>query len=181
MNEEPGTVFKYNDGASVLLGKILRVATGQRVDSWTKERLFSPIGIEEFYWKTSPDGEADTEGGLYLSAHDMARIGYLFLRDGLWNGERVISEDWVRRSVASNVPSTSIEANSPFAYGYQWWVSEDGKGQPIGFGGYGLGGQRIMVFPEHDVVVVFQGWDPVGEYWKAGNAFTTTVLPASLP
>lgn len=181
MYEAPGKVFKYNDGASVLLGKILHEATGQRVDAWAQEKLFSPIGIDKFYWKITPDDEADTEGGLYLSAHDMARIGYLFLRDGLWDGERVISEDWVRRSVASNVSSTSTGDNSsPFGYGYQWWVPEDGKGRSLGFAGYGLGGQRIMVFPESDVVVVFQGWDPVGEYWKASNAFRTTVLPAAL-
>ncbi len=181
MYEQPGTVFQYNDGASVLLGKILRVATGQRVDAWAKEKLFGPIGIEAFHWKISPDGEADTEGGLYLSAHDMARIGYLFLRDGLWNGNRVISEDWVRRSVASNVASSSTGDNSsPFGYGYQWWVPEDGKGRALGFGGFGLGGQRIMVFPKYDVVVVFQGWDPVGEYWNASNAFMETILPASL-
>ncbi|KCZ87046.1 beta-lactamase [Hyphomonas johnsonii MHS-2] len=181
MYEEPGAVFKYNDGASVLLGKILHEATGQRVDAWAQEKLFSPIGIDEFYWKITPDGEADTEGGLYLSAHDMARIGYLFLRDGLWDGERVISEDWVRRSVASNVPSTSTGDNSsPFGYGYQWWVPEDGEGRSLGFAGYGLGGQRIMVFPEYDVVAVFQAWDPAGEFWKASNAFRTTVLPASI-
>lgn len=181
MYEEPGAVFKYNDGASVLLGKILHEATGQRVDAWAREKLFRPIGIDDFYWKITPDGEADTEGGLYLSAHDMARIGYLYLRDGLWDGKRIISEDWVRRSVASNVPSSSTGDNSsPFGYGYQWWVPEDGKGGALGFAGYGLGGQRIMVFPEQDVVAVFQGWDPVGEYWKASNVFVKDVLPAAL-
>lgn len=181
MYAEPGTVFKYNDGASVLLGKILHEATGKRVDAWAREKLFSPIGIDEFYWKITPDGEADTEGGLYLSAHDLARIGYLFLRDGLWDGKHVISKSWVRRSVASIVPPSATGDNSsPYGYGYQWWVPEDGKGSALGFGGFGLGGQRIMVFPDDDVVVVFQGWDPVGEYWKASNAFQTTVLPASL-
>lgn len=181
MYAEPGTVFKYNDGASVLLGKILHEATGKRVDAWAREKLFSPIGIDEFYWKITPDGEADAEGGLYLSADDLARIGYLFLRDGLWDGKRVISKNWVRRSVASIVlPSATGDNSSPFGYGYQWWVPEDGKGHALGFGGFGLGGQRIMVFPDDDVVVVFQGWDPAAEYWKASNAFQTTVLPASL-
>lgn len=181
MYDDPGTVFKYNDGASVLLGKILHEATSQRIDAWAQERLFNPIGIDEFYWKTTPDGEVDTEGGLYLSAHGLARIGYLFLRDGLWDGQRIISEDWVRRSVSSNVPSTATGDNSsPFGYGYQWWVPEDESGRAIGFAGYGLGGQRVMVFPNEDIVVVFQGWDPVAEYWKASNVFRTTVLPAAI-
>jgi CubicO group peptidase (beta-lactamase class C family) len=181
MYAEPGTVFKYNDGASVLLGKIVHEATGKRVDKWAKEKLFDPIGIDEFYWKITPDGEADTEGGLYLSAHHMARIGYLFLREGQWDGRRVISQDWVRRSVASNVPSSATGNNSsPFGYGFQWWVPEDETGRPLGFAGYGLGGQRIMVFPDQDVVAVFQAWDPAGEYWEASNAFQKSVLPAAL-
>jgi len=181
MYEEPGTVFKYNDGASVLLGKILHEATGQRVDHWAQERLFGPIGINVFHWKITPDGEADTEGGLYLTAHDMARIGYLFLRNGLWDGERVISEEWVRRSVTPYIPAPSSEASANSTeYGYQWWIPEQANGGTFVFGAYGLGGQRIMVFPEYDVVAVLQGWDPVAKFWEAGNAFQTTVLPASL-
>ena len=62
MAADPGTRFDYNDGVSVLLGKIVREATGARMDEWTAERLFRPIGIDEHYWKITPDGEADTEG-----------------------------------------------------------------------------------------------------------------------
>lgn len=76
MDTTPGSRFHYNDGASVLLGKILREATGQRIDEWAKDHLFEPIGIKDFYWKITPDGEADTEGGLYLSPEDLARVGY---------------------------------------------------------------------------------------------------------
>ncbi|MBA6417834.1 serine hydrolase [Colwellia sp. 6M3] len=181
MYEEPGKVFKYNDGVSVLLGKILHEATGQRVDAWAKEKLFGPIGIDEFHWKITPDGEADTEGGLYLTGHDMARIGYLYLRNGLWDGKQVISEDWVRRSVTPYIADPSSEVSEDFTeYGYQWSIPKPKNGGAFVFGGYGLGGQRIMVFPEYDVVAVFQGWDPVSEYWKASNAFQTTILPLSL-
>jgi CubicO group peptidase (beta-lactamase class C family) len=62
----PGAMYQYNDGASVLLGKILREATGKRADAWIRETLFEPIGIRNAHWKITPDGEADTEGGLYL-------------------------------------------------------------------------------------------------------------------
>ena len=61
MVEDPGTRFDYNDGVSVLLGKIVREATGARMDGWAAERLFRPIGIDERYWKITPDGEADGE------------------------------------------------------------------------------------------------------------------------
>ncbi|MBJ2137621.1 serine hydrolase [Paraglaciecola chathamensis] len=181
MYAEPGTVFKYNDGVSVLLGKILHEATGQRVDAWAQKKLFSPIGIDKFHWKITPDDEADTEGGLYLTAHDMARIGYLYLRNGLWNGKQIISEEWIRRSVTPyNADASSKASDNSTEYGFQWWIPEQTNGSTLVFGGYGLGGQRILVFPEYDVIAVFLGWDPVAEYWKASNAFQTTVLPLSL-
>lgn len=88
---EPGTRFDYNDGVSVLLGKIVREATGQRLDAWAEERLFRPIGTGEYYWEITPDGEVDSEGGLYLSTHDLARIGYLMLRGGEWDGRQTVS------------------------------------------------------------------------------------------
>jgi len=138
MDEDPGAVFEYNDGVSVLIGKILWEATGQRADRWVAERLFDRIGITDFYWKITPDGEADTEGGLYLSAHDLARIGYVFLRGGEWDGQQLISEEWVRASTAPVVPDVAPENDgTDVGYGYQWWVPDQDAGRPLVFAGYG--------------------------------------------
>ena len=181
MDQNPGTVYEYNDGASVLIGKILRVATGKRADEWAREKLFNPIGIDDFFWKITPDGETDTEGGLFLSAHDLARLGYLFLREGVWNGKQVISKDWVQQSVNPIVQDTSPDnPESSFGYGYQWWVHEHEEGQPIVFGGRGFGGQSVTVFPESDVVAVFLGWDPRNDPGAASREFYDNVLPAAL-
>ena len=171
MREDPGTLWDYNSGASVLLGKVVGVATGQRVDEWTVERLFRPIGINEYFWKTTPDGEVDTEGGLYLSAHDLARIGYLFLRGGVWDGNRVVSEEWVRASVSPVVTDISPDNGRPDAgYGYQWWVPDHEAGQTKVFAGNGYGGQFLLVAPEFDLVAVFNGWNIHGgaerSYWR---------------
>ena len=160
MREDPGTVFDYNSGVSVLLGKIVGVATGQRVDHWAEERLFKPIGITDYYWKTTPGGEVDTEGGLYLSAHDLARIGYLFLRGGVWAGEQIISAEWVTRSTTptvSDIRPTNDEQND--GYGYQWWVPEYEGDRTVVFAGRGYGGQFLLVVPEFDIVVVFNAWN----------------------
>jgi len=160
MREDPGAVFDYNSGVSVLLGKVVGVATGQRVDRWADERLFTPIGISEYYWKTTPDGEVDTEGGLYLSTHDLARIAYLFLRGGVWNGERIISADWVAASVTPIIPDIGVEQyGRTTGYGYQWWVPEHRDGRSVVFAGRGYGGQYPIVVPEHDLVVVFNAWN----------------------
>jgi len=172
MDSDPGTVWEYNSGASVLLGKIVDVATGKRIDAWAKEELFDPLGIHDFYWKTTPTGEVDTEGGLYLSAQDLARIGYLFLRDGMWGDRRIVSEEWVRASTAPVVPDIAPEnGRSDPGYGYQWWVPDHDGERPAVFAGNGYGGQFLLVAPEYDVVAVFNGWNIHGgagaSTWRA--------------
>ena len=155
----PGAYYEYNDGVSVLLGKIVREVTGQRIDGWARERLFEPIGISDFYWKITPDGEADTEGGLYLSTESLARIGYLFLRDGVWDGRRIISSAWVEASTSPIVPDVAPDNDrrDP-GYGYQWWIPSHENGATRIFAGNGYGGQFVLVSPEHDIVAVFNGW-----------------------
>lgn len=180
MDAQPGTVFEYNDGASVLIGKILRQATGQRIDHWASERLFKPIGIEDFYWKITPDGEADTEGGLYLSSHDLARIGYLFLRDGQWEGKQILSQEWVRRSTSPIVADVAPKnERNDSGYGYQWWVPDHDSGQTQIFAGNGYGGQFVLVAPKYDVVAVFNGWHIHGRAERSTyRALQERILPA---
>jgi CubicO group peptidase (beta-lactamase class C family) len=168
----PGRHFQYNDGASVLLGKVLWEATGQRIDDWARDRLFRPIGITEFYWKITPDGEVDTEGGLYLSTEDLARFGYLFLRGGEWDGQQVISPEWVEASTRPVVRDVAPDNDRPDpGYGYQWWVPDQENGQTRVFAGNGYGGQFVVVSPEHDIVAVFNGWNIHGggsrSTWRA--------------
>jgi CubicO group peptidase (beta-lactamase class C family) len=157
MREAPGTKWDYNSGVSMLLGKLVGISTGTRVDAWTEEKLFKPIGIKNYFWKTTPDHEVDTEGGLYLSAQDLARIGYLFLHNGKWGEKQIVSERWVKQSitpVVSDINPANDKADS--GYGYQWWVPST---QPFIFACNGYGGQFLMVAPEFDIVVVFNGWN----------------------
>jgi len=180
MGNDPGTVWNYNSGASVLLGEIVHIATGQRIDEWARERLFAPIGITDFTWKVTPAGEIDTEGGLYLSSHDLARIGFLFLHGGVWNGRRVISEEWVRASIAPVVTDINPANGRPDSgYGYQWWVPQHDGENPTVFAGNGYGGQYLQVVPEYDLVVVFNGWNiHGGEELSSWRALWDRILPA---
>lgn len=183
MSHEPGTRFDYNSGVSVLLGKMVQVATGQRVDAWTEEKLFKPIGITDYYWKITPLGEVDTEGGLYLSTHDLARIGYLFLRGGVWEGQQVISEEWVKASTSPIVTDFLPDNNRPDSgYGYQWWVPNHDGEQATIFAGNGYGGQFVLVAPEYDIVAVFNGWNIHGGAKKSTwRALQERILPATKP
>lgn len=155
----PGTRFEYNSGASVLLGKIVRIITGKRIDKWAEEKLFKPLGITDYYWKKTPNGEIDTEGGLYLKAEDLAKLGTLFLNNGKWKNQQIVSESWVTASISPVVHDVNPDNESKVGYGYQWWIPEHSNGQSNIFAGNGYGGQFLMVAPEYNLIVVFNGWN----------------------
>ena len=102
MAEEPGKVFVYNSGATVLLAHIFKKVTGKNIDDYAEEHLFKPLGMH-YFWKHSPTGLPDTEGGLYLSPHDLAKIGQLYLKGGMWEGKEIVSSFWIKESVAPHV------------------------------------------------------------------------------
>jgi CubicO group peptidase (beta-lactamase class C family) len=167
MDAEPGTKWVYNSGGSKLLSGIIRNATGRFIDDYAREYLFTPIGIKDFHWKQTPTGHPDTEGGLYLSAEDLARIGYLYLRDGMWNGRRVLPEGWVKRATARHVKA----AAPGWDYGYQWWIMS--REDVEVWAGRGFGGQFLIVIPSRDIVAVANAWNVFGA--KARSVFTPLV------
>ncbi len=157
MAREPGTVFNYSSGETQLLAHIFSRATGSDIEEYAAKHLFAPLGIERWFWKRTPAGLVDTEGGLYLEAKDLARIWYLWLRGGEWNGARVVSPDWVKQSV---VPAVRAD-NRPGAqsYGFKWWLMPNPTDTTrFIWAGSGFGGQFPMAVPELDLVVVFNGW-----------------------
>jgi CubicO group peptidase (beta-lactamase class C family) len=157
MAREPGTLFNYSSGETELLAHIFFRATGIDIEEYGAKRLFGPLGIERWFWKRTPAGVADTEGGLYLEAKDLARIWHLWLHDGKWNGTQLVSREWVRQSVSPAVRA----GNRPGAqsYGFKWWLMPNPT-DPSRFiwAGSGFGGQSPMAVPELDLIVVFNGW-----------------------
>lgn len=176
MDTFPGARFEYNSGASVLLGKIVRETTGKRIDKWAEEKLFAPLGIEDYYWKITPKGEIDTEGGLYLSAHSLAKIGYLMMHDGKWDDQQIVSKEWVAQSVKPHV-----DFNGTNGYGYQWWIQEHVEGATKVFAGNGYGGQFVICAPAQDLLVVFNGWHIHGRAQKSTwTVFREKLIPGVL-
>ena len=158
MAEEPGSRWNYNSGASELLAHIFRRATGVDIEEYAARHLFAPLGIERWFWKRTPAGVVDTEGGLYLEARDLAKIWYLVLHNGQWEGGRVLSPEWVR---ASTTPAVSVApaANAP-GYALKWWLyRHPADSTQFVWSGSGFGGQFPMAFPREDLVVVFNGWN----------------------
>jgi CubicO group peptidase (beta-lactamase class C family) len=158
MADDPGTTFVYNSGATQLLSQVLWKATGAHADEYAAEHFFKPLGISQFYWKRTTSGYPDTEGGLYLEARDLAKIGYLYLQRGMWEGNRILPEAWV--AVSTTVQMSTGSEPRGLDYGYQWWV-ERAPGQPA-YAALGYGGQRLIVIPELDLIAVFTGWNIYG-------------------
>jgi len=157
MAAEPGKVWVYSSGATQLLSHIFKKATGKNVDQYAAEHLFQPLGIA-YDWKQSPTGLPDTEGGLYISSSSLAKIGFLSLKNGVWEGKQLVPADWIKASVK---PAMNIEDEGRhWGYGFQWWLQPWGKApEKFAWAARGFGGQELRVVPEYSLIVVSTGWD----------------------
>lgn len=143
----PGVIYTYNTGISHVLSAIIKKGTGIRADSFAMENIFRPLGIERYYWPVDQQGVAYGGNGVRLLPRDMAKFGYLYLRNGIWDGEQIVSQKWIEISQMKHIVRNDIP---DYYYGYHWWVSTENSYSAVGFGG-----QWITIFPEHDLVVVF--------------------------
>lgn len=154
----PGESWNYSTLDTQIISAIVQQAVGESLASYAESTLFLPLGIDEFDWWA--DGMGTTIGGqnLSMSLRDMAKLGLLYLHDGVWEGERLLPEGWVKTSLtpqsqpAYYPPTDQIETIE--WYGYQWWIW---KGE--WFYGYrsfqasGYAGQQVLVFPELDMII----------------------------
>ena len=171
MAAEPGKVFNYSSGASELLAYIFQSQTGQDLEKYGEKYLFAPLGMEH-YWKRTYLGVVDTEGGLYLRDGDLAKIGYLYLNNGMWDGKQIVSQKWVKESLT---PHT--ETGEGYQYGYQWWLYERPDTKSFVWTCRGFGGQQLMVFPEEKLLVVVTGWQIIDDE-MSGKTLVDHVLAA---
>ncbi len=167
MDADPGTKWVYNSGGSELMAGVIRSATGRHIDDYAIEFLFKPLGISDVHWKKTPTGHPDTEGGLYLSAPDLAKIGELYRRDGMWNGRRVLPEWWVAQATRRR----AMNVAPGWDYGLQWWITK--RDDVDIWAGRGFGGQMLLVIPARDTVAVVNAWNIFGG--RAGNIFEPLV------
>ena len=173
MDADPGTKWAYNSGGSHLMAGIVKAATKRSLDEFAKDRLFQPLGIRDFHWKKTPTGEPDAEGGLYLTAHDLAKIGYLYLRDGMWEGRRVLPPaGWPTRrrdtrKASGRAGTTGSSGGSPSRGGADVWA------------GRGYGGQLLIVIPSREIVAVVNAWNVFGD--KVRNVFDPLVDALTAP
>lgn len=146
MRETPGSHFNYCSGCSHILSAILQAQTGMPTQEFAEENLFAALGIEDYTWATDASGNAIGGWGLQLTPRQMAKLGYLYLHNGNWNGKQIVPKEWVQQS--TQVQVTTGDRNGDF--GYHWRVFPE-------LGGYaalGMGGQMIFIAPHLNLIVV---------------------------
>jgi len=176
MVAEPGTTYNPNSGGPHLLSAILQKTTGMTALAFAQKTLFQPLGISNLTWPSDPAGITMGPGGLQLTPRDMAKLGHLYLHEGIWDGQRVVPAAWVQASTTKYV-----DASNGQDYGYLWWIQRTGS-----FSARGHGGQYILVFPDQDMVIVFTGGvsDPnigLPLEWAQSFIVPAAKSPAPLP
>jgi len=146
MNSLPGEEFCYNTGISHILSEIIQRTSNTRTDSFAVEHLFQHIGIKNFKWFVEPNGVPAGGHGMSLTARNMAKFGYLYLKMGKWGNKQIVPEQWIDKTFNTTITANSLKSR----YGYHWWIGSNNTYCAIGYSG-----QWIMVVPEKDMVVVF--------------------------
>ncbi|MEU9227679.1 serine hydrolase domain-containing protein [Streptomyces massasporeus] len=151
-DEDPGTVFAYNQPATYTLAAIVQRVTGQLLSDYLRPRLLDPLGIGEVAWRRDRAGRELGFSGLHATTDAVARLGRLYLCDGLWEGRRLLPQGWAARASQPHIPTAGAmgevdRQDWDRGYGYQFWASRHG------YRGDGAFGQFCLVLPEHDVVI----------------------------
>lgn len=146
---QPGTHFVYNTGATYMLSAIAQRLTGQRLLEYLRPRLFEPLGIVGPTWDQSPEGVDAGGTGMRATTEDIARFGQLYLQRGLWQGTRLLSDDWIAQATARQVSNgSSPRSDWEQGYGYQFWRSRHDS-----YRGDGAFGQFCVVLPAQQTVL----------------------------
>jgi len=158
LRHEPGTSFYYNSLSPQVLSIIIGRATGASARQYARERLFAPLGIREVAWAEA-QGQSLGAFGLKMTSRDLAKIGWLFLNGGRWEGRQLLPAEWVRESTRAQVRAPRSEEFRALTgrffldrYGYYWWVRPDHD--PPAYLAQGFGGQFLYIVPGLDLLVV---------------------------
>ncbi|HEY5273803.1 MAG TPA: serine hydrolase domain-containing protein [Acidimicrobiales bacterium] len=156
--QDPGSVFAYNQSATYTLATIVQRVSGTTVTEYLRSRLLDPIGAGAVAWSQYPEGQDMGFTGLHATTETIARFGELYLRNGTWLGKQVLPVGWVdeatRQHIATDTVTDPAVGEKPDwrqGYGFQFWRSRHG------YRGDGAYGQYCMVLPELDVVVAIMG------------------------
>ena len=172
MASKPGSKFVYDSPGMHILSGILQKATGMTELEYARQVLFGPLGIQDVVWPADAQGYTHGWGDIHLMPRDAAKIGYLWLNGGVWDGRQIISADWVKATSKTQI-KTGMDDN----YSYGWWITDASNTTSA----VGRGGQYIKVVPAFNAVVVATGagwnYDVIDPYLLASVADLKNPLP----
>ena len=180
LRSDPGATFVYNTAGTVSIGQALENAVGVPMADFAELHLFAPLQIVDARWSTTPTGLPNGGSGLFLTTREMLKFGQLFVNGGTWNGERIISSEWIAQSISRH---NQLSWNNTSGYGYQWWVDRFSiNGEQIdSYSTRGYGGQYIFCVPALNLVVAFTGRNyGTGAASRAFDLMRQAILPAML-
>ena len=168
VNHKPGTTYMYNSTGSTLLGAIVRKKTGLGLHDYLTPRLFNKIGIDpdNLRWMCMPDGMEVGGGGLYATTEDNFRLMKLYADGGVWEGERILAEDYVKLATTNQNDSATESINNPEAsdnflgYGFQIWMCKPEHS----YRADGAMGQFTIILPDQDLEIAINE-TAVGAHW----------------
>lgn len=158
----PGSFF-YNSLNTYILSATVKRKTGENLCEYLKSRLFDPLGIDNYFWELCPMGIEKGGWGLYMFPEDMAKIGALVMQNGVWQGKRLLSEEWICRATAKQADASAV--SNLFDYGYQIWVGKTADA----FLFNGMLGQNVLGFRDSGILLVSNGGN--AEMFQTGNYF----------
>ncbi|AZQ39629.1 class A beta-lactamase-related serine hydrolase [Streptomyces cyaneochromogenes] len=150
---DPGTVFAYNQPATFTLSALVQKASGQSLTEYLRPRLLDPLGIGDVGWLRDRSGRELGFSGLHATTDAVARLGELYLRGGVWEGERLLPEWWVAEATRAQIETAGGMPGEDWqrGYGFKFWMSRHG------YRGDGAFGQFCLVLPEQDAVIATTG------------------------
>ena len=154
----PGTFWSYASGTSNIVSRILsrRIdAFGPDFERFMRARLFEPMGITSAIPKFDAVGTFIGSSFCFMTARDFARFGLLYMRDGMWEGRRLLPEGWVDYARRPTFQQPGVDANR---YGANWWLDFGGPGS---FSANGYDGQFTVILPDRDTIIVRHGATPL--------------------
>jgi CubicO group peptidase (beta-lactamase class C family) len=170
---EPGKEFLYSSGNAHVLSAVIQEASGQNTHEFAQQHLFDPLGIAETNWQKDIDGIVKGGWGLKLVPRDMAKLGYLYLNKGVWDGQQIVPTSWIEATTAKHIQVPEPLEPWDLYMGYLWWLHEDGP-----YAAHGMKGQFIYVIPESDLVVVFTGDIPDAKFAQPQLLIRDYIIPA---
>ncbi len=154
----PGTRFNYSGGDVAVVAAIVARATKTPIETYARQKLFTPLGIARFEWSKSGSGIPRAASGLRLTTNDMAKIGTLMLNGGRWGSKQIVPASWVKEATTPHI-DVEGDAKCGTKYGYLWWIGAGCAQTPPTpwFAAIGNGGQRIWVVPSRRLVIASTG------------------------